>query len=540
MGRGAKLAKVESRGFSHSHRLMTYLSLLLCLSLISAAVAASKPHYPAAQSNTIISTTNAPPGPYGAQQAILDERGSLTTSVQYGILPTTNKLISTSVKEQMTQAMTNMAAVFTAAGLNFRTDATSCWLYGAAEINAKDFGVISTVYNTFFPNQQHHPARNPTSAHLLCTTEKTSYGKKCNGNPLIGVMCHGFPNGGVRVVPPSPFFDTDFNAQGLLVDQGSRLYTSAQVGIDPTAGANGLQAPPLVNGGAVNETRQAMSNIAKVFATAFPKEGKQALVKHASECQLIVVNTTGKIKDELWQQVKNEYESFFSGRPQGDLPPVAISSFPVGTLPIPANVAVSCNGMDKSIKKNSSTLPWYTTVGQTTYLQTAGHVGSNVQTIYNLVASDFATTFPKNQWNTSGWRWPSVPAKQQTSSHPIHGTVTECQLWIANIAAPREIYIENVLDTLSDLFHGQLPPLTVTKDGTLRDCTMDPVHGLAHGDCYTLQCLGSITAPPKPVCIPPNGKCNYVDPEQGLPCCFGGRGGCTNVHAPNPGICDWV
>ena len=513
------------------------LALLLCLSTASTA---SKPHYPPAQANTIISTKNAPLGPYGASQGILDGRRLLTTSIQYGILPTTNKLISTSVNEQMTQAMTNLAAVFTAAGLNLHTDATSCWLYGAAEINAIDFGEISMVYNTFFPNKQHHPARNPTSANLLCTTEKTSYGKKkCNGNPLIGVMCRGFPNGGVRVVPPSPFFDTDFNAQGLLVDHGSRLYTSAQVGIDPIAVKTGLQAPPLVNGGAVNETRQAMSNIAEVFATAYPKDGKQALIKHASECQLIVVNTTGKIKDELWQQVKNEYESFFSDLPQGDLPPVAISSFPVGTLPIPANVAVSCNGMDKSIKKNSSVLPWYTTVNKTTYLQTTGHVGSHIPTIFNLVATDFANTFPTNQWNTSGWRWPNVPAKQQTSSHPIHGTVTECQLWIANIAAPREWYIENVLNTLVNLFHGQLPPLTVTKDGTLRDCTMDPVHG-ARGDCYTLQCSGCITAPPKPVCIPPNGKCNYVHPEQGLPCCFGGRGGCTNVHAPNPGTCDWV
>ena len=136
-----------------------------------------------------------------------------------------------------------------------------------------------------------------------------------------------------------------------------------------------------------------------------------------------------------------------------------------------------------------------------------------------------------NKWNTSGW--PSIPATQETTNSPIYGTVTECQFWIANIAAPREIYIEDVMTTLNNFFNGHLPPLTVTKDGTSRDCKINP-HGIPTGDCYTLQCFGSFTEVPKPVCAIPGAKCNYVNPDQGLPCCYGG---CSNVHSPTPGLC---
>ena len=131
--------------------------------------------------------------------------------------------------------------------------------------------------------------------------------------------------------------------------------------------------------------------------------------------------------------------------------------------------------------------------------------------------------FKVDKWNTSGW--PAIPATQETTNSPIYGTVTECQLWIANIAAPREIYIEDVMTTLSNFFNGHLPPLTVTKDGTLRDCKINQ-HGIPTGDCYTLQCFGSFTEPPKPVCLRPNSKCNYVNPDQGLPCCYGGCSCC--------------
>ena len=369
--------------------MLVQLIALLCISTITHASVFQKPHYPHTIFPKIIATKNAPPGPYNATQGIVDARGSLSTSIQYGIVPSTNKLISNSAKEQMTQAMTNMAAVFTAAGLNLQTDGTTCWLYGAAATNAASFGDISGVYNTFFPKKHHHPARNPTGANLLCMKDKNDH--VCNGDPLIGVMCRGFPNGGVRVIPPSPFFDTDFNAQGLLVDESSRLYTSAQVGIDPTAGKL-LQDPPLVPGGAVNETRQAMSNIAQVFATAYPKDGKDALSKHASECQLIIVNTTGKTNDVLWKQVQDEFDSFFTGV-DIDIPPVAISSFPINSLPIPANVAVSCNGVEsKSV--NSDFGSTVTTVGNTTYLQTTAHVGSDIETIFNSIASEFKLTFP--------------------------------------------------------------------------------------------------------------------------------------------------
>lgn len=47
--------------------------------------------------------------------------------------------------------------------------------------------------------------------------------------------------------------------------------------------------------------------------------------------------------------------------------------------------------------------------------------------------------------------WPAIPATQETTSSPIYGTVTECQFWIANIAAPREIYIEDLISKLIEM-----------------------------------------------------------------------------------------
>ena len=167
-----------------------------------------------ASGNQVVKTASAPLGPGGAAQGVVDGRGNLYTSLQYGVDVATGTLVSGGAAAQMKQAMTNIAAVFKAAQYQLDVSGASCWIYG---FDAATFGNISSEYNTFFPNEDHHPSRSPTGATLVYENDA-----------LVGVSCSGFPNGGVRIAPPQ-FFSTDFNAQGLLVDGGEHLYTSAQV-----------------------------------------------------------------------------------------------------------------------------------------------------------------------------------------------------------------------------------------------------------------------------------------------------------------------
>ena len=66
--------------------MLVQLIALLCISTITHASVFQKPHYPHTIFPKIIATKNAPPGPYNATQGIVDARGSLSTSIQYGIV----------------------------------------------------------------------------------------------------------------------------------------------------------------------------------------------------------------------------------------------------------------------------------------------------------------------------------------------------------------------------------------------------------------------------------------------------------------------
>jgi enamine deaminase RidA (YjgF/YER057c/UK114 family) len=397
-----------------------------------------------ARANTVIKTHTAPRGPGGAAQGIVDGRGRLTTSMQYGTDPT-GKLVPGGAGAQMRQAMDHIAHVFTAADLEIDEDATSCWLYG---FNASTFGNISGSYNSFFQNADSHPARNPTGATLVLE------------GALVGVSCRGFQNGGKRIAP-ADFFASDFNAQGLLVDGGAHLFTSAQVGADPVTG-------DLVPGGAASEARQAMSNLAVVFAAAFPALGAAALAERASECQLMIVNDTGSgAAASVWEAVENEFETFFHA---GSRPALSISGFPAGSLPIPALVAATCNGVGASANRTSlaSGGGIVERVGGTTLLQANPTYGKDASAAFGATAALFDEAFP--HLATAG-----APAAA------LRSAATACELWLADPAADTDA----ALASLSALFV-DLPALTVTKAAL-------PPAGVADSGPVALQCFGSHT-----------------------------------------------
>lgn len=415
--------------------------------------------------HVVVQTDLAPAGPGGAAQGLVDGRGYLTTSIQHGIDARTGKLVAGGATAQMTQAMSNIAAVFAAAGRDLATSGASCWIYG---FNASTFGDISAAYYTFFPAMHHyHPARNPTGATLILD------------GALVGVSCRGFSQGGVRVAPPN-FFASDLNAQGLLVDGGAHLFTSAQLGANPISGN-------LVAGGAVNETRQALSNIAVVFAAAFPRLGRTALSRRASECQLIIVNDTASGVASVWQAVEREYARAFAG---GPAPAMSITGFPVGALPIPAHVAVTCNGVGDRVSRTVLGGGVVARVGSTTQLQASAELGEDVNATFAATAAVFAEAFPYLA-HELGTRAPSKGSllPKESAVAILQATATECQLWLADPAAD----VAAALASLSSLFiekaprglRPHLPPLTVTK------AALPSTGGTSQ--LVALQCFGSDT-----------------------------------------------
>ena len=374
---------------------------------------------------------------------------------------------------QMTQAMTNIAAVFSAASLDLAASSASCWVYG---FNADTFGDISSAYYTFFPVKGRHPARNPTGAILIL-----------NG-ALVGVRCRGFPGGGVRVAPPN-FFSDDLNAQGLLVDGATHLYTSAQLGIDPIS-------HKLAAGGAVNETRQALQNIARVFETAFPEVGANALTERSSGCQVIIANDTGSGAESVWPAVEAEFAKYFPGGVVR-----TVYGFPGGALPLPATVAVTCNGVGTGVKRTvldggkgvvavvaGMCVDWSCA---TTQLQASAQLGADVRAAFTSTAAVFADVF-----SSAGWRCAAAPCHPSIAASILQATATECELWLADPAAD----VDAALTTLNDLFGGRarLPAMTVTK------AALPSAAGRARGRgrgtgvggdaaLVALQCFGSYT-----------------------------------------------
>ena len=445
------LAKEEANSSINSHHMLAFLHVLL-------SVAQSK--------HTVVQTANAPSGPGGAAQGIVDARGYLSTSIQYGVDPTTGVLVAGAAK-QMRMAMANTAAVFSAAGYELAGDATACWIYG---FNATTFGDISTEYYTFF-SARNHPARNPTGATLALS------------GALVAVKCRGFGTSGERISIPN-FFASDFNAQGLLVDDGTHLYTSAQIGADPLTGS-------LVSGGPVEETLRAMENLKIVFAAAFPQLGVGALGSLASGCQLMVVNDAASFprqldnKSFLSSEIVDAFASFFNWTSQGPLADavVSISGFEAGSLPIPASVAVTCNGFAPSAsRERQGGNGIVVTVGNSTrQLQASATLGADVEAAFNGTASVFAAAFS----NACGGTSQPCPS----AATVLRDTATDCELWLADPAAD----VGAALASLSALFLGQIPALTLTK-AALPPCSAGTKCIPKSAANYGLQCAGSLTA----------------------------------------------
>ena len=101
---------------------------------------------------TIIETKNAPSaiGPYS--QAVLIN-GMLFTSGQIAIDPTTNTLLDTDVKGEITMVMKNLAAVLSAADMDFSNVIKSTIFLK----NMDDFQEVNEVYASFF--NENFPAR---------------------------------------------------------------------------------------------------------------------------------------------------------------------------------------------------------------------------------------------------------------------------------------------------------------------------------------------------------------------------------------------
>ena len=102
---------------------------------------------------TIIYTDKAPApiGPYN--QAVL-KGNTLYTSGQIALNPATMELVVDTIENETRQVMENMKAVLDAAGMTFENVAKTTIFI----TNMNDFGIINTVYGSYF-NEKTAPAR---------------------------------------------------------------------------------------------------------------------------------------------------------------------------------------------------------------------------------------------------------------------------------------------------------------------------------------------------------------------------------------------
>ncbi len=119
-----------------------------------------------------ISTTNAPAaiGPYS--QAIQVDK-FLFASGQIPINPATGEIEGTTIEEQATQAMKNVGAILTEAGVDYtKVVKTTCFLAEMA-----DFAAFNAVYEKYFTEK---PARSCVAVkqlpkNVLCEVEVIAY-----------------------------------------------------------------------------------------------------------------------------------------------------------------------------------------------------------------------------------------------------------------------------------------------------------------------------------------------------------------------------
>jgi len=281
-----------------------------------------------------VSTADAPSDQNASQGMVIVPGGFFYTSIQYGIDVKTGRLVDGGPANQTSQAMTNMAAVFSAAGLVLAKNATACVLY-IANMDT-DFDVISSTYKTFFPITP-HPTRSPPGVGLAIP------------DALVGIQCEGAYGTRNPIAPPN-FFVSDFNSQGMVAS-GSVLATAGQVGADPVSGN-------LVPGGAYNETIQALANLQVVFAAAFPEVGPSAILELAADCQVMIAEPRSN-----WALVQSALETFFSDDDDDDDddvdvdvdgPAVTYSGIDVGDG---ASVEIACTGSAPSVKRTVMSMP---------------------------------------------------------------------------------------------------------------------------------------------------------------------------------------
>ena len=273
------------------------------LVLLAASAAARSPSPP---------VTRLSVGPNG-DSVLLSPVGLLVTSLQYGTTPTDGALVPGGVGAEVTQALTNVAAIFASAGLDLSASASSCWMYLKSDIVDSGFDDASDAYKAFFKNAT-HPTRSPTGVGF--SLEGAS----------AAVECHGFRDDKAAVSIPG-FFETDFNSQGVLLKDDLLLYTSGQIAFDPAS-------ETLVEGGIGAETSQVLSNLDVVFSAAFPNGG--SLSQNAAECQVLV-----RGDDSDLSTVKSLFSTFFESR----LPAL---SYTFGDPGAGASVEAACLGFSPS------------------------------------------------------------------------------------------------------------------------------------------------------------------------------------------------
>ncbi|MBE2268310.1 MAG: RidA family protein [Anaerolinea sp.] len=104
-------------------------------------------------SRDVIKTENAP-GALGPYSQAIRANGFVFAAGQVGLIPATRALIEGGVEAQTRQALTNLAAVFEAAGTGLdRVVKTTVFLQ-----NMGDFAAMNAVYAEFFPANP--PARS--------------------------------------------------------------------------------------------------------------------------------------------------------------------------------------------------------------------------------------------------------------------------------------------------------------------------------------------------------------------------------------------
>ncbi|HTG66287.1 MAG TPA: RidA family protein [Flavobacterium sp.] len=101
----------------------------------------------------------APIGPYN--QAILTGN-TLYVSGQIALNPADGTLVTGSIEAETKQVMENLKAVLEAAGMNFENVVKSTIFI----MNMNDFGIINTVYGSYF-NEKTAPARETVQVACL-------------------------------------------------------------------------------------------------------------------------------------------------------------------------------------------------------------------------------------------------------------------------------------------------------------------------------------------------------------------------------------